>query len=184
MALDIPLYVDIQFVTCSVMLLPVENFASKKEAVQNIIFGKYPHEVLAHLKPYKKDYTFATISYGMSSVASYYSRKHFIVFEKASFHAREDERLTNYKELHGKNILIFKRTAANLDKLSKYFSTSKRKTIKVREVTFELLIGNKFNYELYRKEVLKPVNRDFYAIPDWLPVGQCEFKEKYGFDKS
>ena len=166
----------------SIMLLPVETFANKKEAVENLIFGKYPEEVLAELKPYEKDYTFATISYGMSSVASYYSRKHFIVFDKASFHAREDERLTDYKKLNGKNILIFKRTASNLDKLSKYFSNSERKSFKVREATFELLIGNKFNYDLYREEVLKPINKDFYSIPDWLPVGQCEFKNKYGFE--
>lgn len=165
----------------SVMLLPVETFVNKKEAVQNLVFGKYPQEVLSHLKPYEENYTFATISYGMSSVASYYSRKHFIVFERASFHAREDERLTDYKKIDGKNILIFKRTESNLDKLSKYFTTSERKSIKVREATFELLIGNKFKYELYRKEVLKKVNRDFYAIPDWLPVGQCEFKDKYSF---
>ena len=165
----------------SVMTLPVETFINKKEAVQNIIFGKYPQEVLAHLKPYEGDYTFATISYGMSSVASYHARKHFIVFDKASFHGREDERLTNYKKLNGKNILIFKRTASNLDKLGKYFLSSERKTIKVREATFELLIGNGFNYKLYREAVLKEVNRNFYAIPDWLPVGRCEFKTKYDF---
>lgn len=165
----------------SVMTLPVETFINKKEAVQNLIFGKYPQEVLAHLKPYEKDYTFATISYGLSSVASYHARKHFIVFDKASFHAREDERLTNYKELNSKNVLIFKRTAVNLDKLGKYFSSSERKTFKVREATFELLIGHGFNYKLYREKVLEEVNRDFYAIPDWLPVGQCEFKSKYGF---
>jgi 4-amino-4-deoxy-L-arabinose transferase-like glycosyltransferase len=166
----------------SVMTLPVETFINKKEAVQNLVFGKYPQEVLENLKPYEDDYTFATISYGISSVASYHARRKFIVFDKASFHAREDERLTNYKELNGKNILIFKRTSSNLDKLSKYFSSSERKTFKVREATFELLVGNKFNYELYREEILKEINNEFYAIPDWLPVGQCEFKNKYGFN--
>lgn len=167
----------------SILLLPVENFANKKEAVENLVFGKHPQEVLQKLEPYEKDYTFATISYGMSSVLSYYSRKHVIVFDRASFHAREDERLTNYKKLDGKNILIFKRTALNLDKLSKYFSRSERKSFKVREATFELLIGQQFNYKLYHEEVLKEINRDFYAIPDWLPVRQCEFKEKYGFSE-
>ena len=166
----------------SIMLLPVETFANKKEAVENLIFGKYPEEVLAKIKPYEKNYTFATISYGMSSVASYYSKRHFIVFDKASFHAREDERLTDYKKLDGKNILIFKRTKLNLDKLSKYFAMSERKSIKVREATFELLIGNGFNYALYRKEVLKEINRDYYKLPSWLPAGSCGFKEKYSFD--
>lgn len=165
----------------SIMLLPVETFASKKEAVENITIGKYPNEVFSQLEQYEKDYQFATISYGMSSVASYYTRKHFIVFDKASFHAREDERLVDYRKLEDKNILIFKRTAINLDKYSRYFSSSERKSFKVREATFELLLGKGFNYKLYREEVLKEINRDFYEIPSWLPVGQCEFKSKYNF---
>ena len=167
----------------SLMLLPVNTFSEKKEAVENITIGKYPNEVFSQIEQYEKDYHFATISYGMSSVASYYTRKHFMVFDKASFHAREDERLTDYRELDGKNILIFKRTASNLDKLSKYFSSSERKSFKVKEATFELLLGKGFNYTLYREEVLKEINRDFYEIPDWLPVGQCEFKNKYGFSE-
>ncbi|MDH5600995.1 MAG: glycosyltransferase family 39 protein [Gammaproteobacteria bacterium] len=169
-------------VISAIMLLPVEIFANKKEAVENLTIGKYPQEVLAELKPYEKDYNFATISYGMSSVLSYYSGKHVIVFDKASFHAREDERLTDYRKLDGKNILIFKRTPLNLDKLKRYFAQAERKSFKVRKATFELLIGNKFNYDLYREEVLKSINKEFYAIPDWLPVGQCEFKEKYNFN--
>ena len=166
----------------SIMLLPVETFENKKEAVENLTIGKYAEEVFSYLKQYEKNYTFATISYGMSSVASYYTRKHFIVFDKGSFHAREDERLIDYKKLDGKNILIFKRTVSNLDKYSRYFSSSERKSFKVRGVTFELLIGNKFNYTLYREEVLKEINRNFYAIPDWLPIGQCDFKSKYNFE--
>ena len=166
----------------SVMLLPVKTFADKKEAVQNLTFGKYPHEVLLHLKPYEKDYTFSTISYGLSSIASYYSDKHFIVFNHGSYHARCDDRLTDFRTLDGKNILIFKRTARGLEGLRKYFSNSERKTFKVRDVTFELLLGKKFNYSLYHKEVLHYVNNTFYKIPGWLPVGQCEFKDKYGFN--
>ena len=165
----------------SILTLPVETFIGKKEAVQNLVFGKHTSEVLDQLKPYEKDYSFATISYGLSSLAGYYSRRHFIVFDKGSFHAREDERLTDYKKLDGKNILIFKRTASNLDKLGRFFSKSERKTIEVRGATFELLLGQKFNYNLYREEVLKQINHDFYSIPSWLPVGQCGFKEKYGF---
>ena len=165
----------------SLMLLPVNTFSEKKEAVENITIGKYPSEVFSKLEQYEKDYHFSTVSYGLSSVASYYTRKHFMVFDKASFHAREDERLINYKKLDGENILIFKRTAINLDKYSRYFYSSERKSFKVREATFEILLGHKFNYKLYHEEVLKEINREFYAIPDWLPVGQCEFKSKYGF---
>jgi 4-amino-4-deoxy-L-arabinose transferase-like glycosyltransferase len=167
----------------SVMILPVKTFENTKEAVQNLTFGKYPHEVLLHLKPYEKDYYFSTISYGLSSIASFYSDKYFMVFNHGSHHGRSDDQLTDFKALDGKNILIFKRTTRGLEGLRKYFSSSERKTFKVREATFELLLGHDFNYFLYHKEVLQYVNKAFYATPDWLPIGQCGFKEKYDFNK-
>jgi len=50
----------------SLMLLTVNSFSEKKEAVENLIIGKYPNEVFSQLKQYEKDYQFSTISYGMS----------------------------------------------------------------------------------------------------------------------
>ncbi len=167
----------------AVMLLPEKTFSAKAEAVQNLVFGKYPDEVLAYLKPYERDYTFATVSYGLSSVAAYHARREFIVFSKGSYHAREDERLTDYRKLDGKNILVFKLTPEHLDGLKKFFVATERKTISVRGTTFELLLGKGFKYDVYRQTVLTEINREFYSIPEWLPVGQCEFKQKYGFSQ-
>lgn len=166
----------------TVLLLPETTFVGKKEAVQNLTFGKHPQELLARLEPYKKEYQLAAISYGIGSLLYYHSREHVMIFGRGSFHARQDDSITDFSKLDGKNILIIKRTPQQLDPLGAYFASFERKQIKVREATFELLLGKGFNYQKYRDEILYGVNRDFYAIPKWLPVGQCEFKKKYHFN--
>ena len=164
----------------TIMMLPETTFASKKEAVQNLTFAKYPDELLAKLAPYEENYKLASISYGFGSLLYYHSRKHVMIIGAASFHARQDDNITDYRELDGKNILIIKRTGTNLDVFKRYFNTSQRKTIYVRDASFELLLGDGFNYNLYHKEVLERINRDYYAKPAWLPVGQCRFQSIYG----
>lgn len=168
-------------VISSLMLMPPSTFSGKKEAVQNLTFGKHHDEVLAKLAPYEKDYIFASISYSMAAVASYYAKKDFIVIGIGSHHAREDDRLTDFASLDGKNILLFKRTSKNIEQLKPFFKSTEHKTIVVRGATFEILLGNGFNYPKYRREVLAVINKDFYSIPDWLPTGKCEFKSRYSF---
>lgn len=166
----------------SILSFPVSTFTSNMTAQQSFAFGRYPDKFLNQLKTYEKDYVFSTVSYGMASIASYYSEKDFLVFGEASVHGREGDKITNFKEFNGKNILIFKRSKSFLDVYQNYFESYERKKIQAEGVTFELLLGKGFKYNLYRTEVLSQVNKDYYAIPKWLPVGSCSFKEKYNFD--
>lgn len=166
----------------AVLILPAQTFTSNKTTLQNFAFGKHPEKLLSQLEKYKDDYVFSTVSYGMAAVASYYSDKEFIVFGDGSVHARQDDKLTNFKELSGKNILFFKRSENFLDVYEKYFNSSERKKIYIDDVGFELFLGNGFKYDEYRKDILEAVNKDFYTIPEWLPVGRCGFKDKYNLN--
>lgn len=163
----------------SLLLLPVNTFSEKYEAEQNLTIGKFPDEVFAFVNDYSGDYHFTTISYSTSAVASYHSRKHFGVFNVASYHAREDDSISDYSQLDGKNIVIFKKVKNNLPGQAEFFETSELKTFYVDGVSFELLIGKGFKYDLYYEKVIKQVNQRYYQVPKWLPVGKCEFKEKY-----
>lgn len=165
----------------TVLLLPVNHFENKDEAQQNLIIGKHPREVFSQIEQYREKYIIASVSYGMASVASYYTGNRVYVIGEGSVHAREDDSFIDYSELDGKNIIIIKRTASNLDSLREFFVNSKRKTFMVRGVSFELLMGDGFKYKDYHEKVLKKINRRYYSIPSWLPVGQCEFKDKYSF---
>ena len=168
-------------VISTILIAPVENFANKKEAQQNIIMGKYPEDVFSKLEQYKDKYIFASISYGMASISSYYTGQHVYVIGEGSYHAREDDSLSDYSKLDGKNFMIFKRTALNIEPLRKYFSQSERKTIVVHGVSFEILLGKGFKYHYYHENVLKQINQKYYQIPSWLPFGQCYFKSTYVF---
>ena len=166
-------------VIASILILPVTTFTSDKFVIQDYEFGVNTSKFLEKLKPYEKDYTFAMISYGMGSVASYHSHKHFIIFSGGSVHARLDDKITNYKKLSGKNILLVRRSKENIEINERYFERSERKTLEVDGVRFELVLGQGFKYELYRNEILSVANKKYYSIPEWLPVGSCGFKEKY-----
>lgn len=166
----------------ALLILPVTTFTSNKFSIQDYEFGMHPDKFLDKLKVYEKDYEFSMISYGMGSVASYYSNKHFIIFSEGSVHARADDKLTNFKELDGKNILLVKRSKENLEKHEQYFENTERKVLEVDGVRFELLLGKGFKYEPYRNEILSKVNEDYYNAPDWLPIGRCHLKEKYDFN--
>ena len=165
-----------------ILILPVTTFTSDKFYIQDYEFGMNPSKFLEKLKPYEKDYTFGMIGYGMASVASYNSKKHFIIFSGGSVHARLDDKITNYKELSGKNILLVRRSKENIEINERYFERSDRKTLEVDGVRFELVLGQGFKYELYRDEILSVANEKYYSIPDWLPVGSCGFKEKYNLE--
>ena len=166
----------------AILVLPITTFTSDKFVIQDVAFGMNAYKFLDKLKPYEKDYAFSMISYGMGSVASYYSNKRFIVFSEGSVHARTDDKITNFKELDGKNILIIKRTQENLEMIERYFEASERKVLEVDGVRFEMVLGKGFKYNLYREEVLSLINEKFYKTPGWLPVGQCHLKERYSLN--
>ena len=166
----------------TILTLPVNTFTADKTTLQNFSFGLHPQQLLNQLTEYEDDYVFSTVSYGMAAVASYYSTKDFIVFGEGSVHAREGDKITNFKELDGQNILFFKRSENYLDIYEKYCASSERKKIWIDNVSFELFLGKGFKYNLYREDILLAVNMKYYDIPSWLPVGQCGFKKKYNLD--
>lgn len=166
----------------SILTLPTSLFTSSKTAQQDFSFGSDPGKFLDQLKKYENEYTFSTVSYGMASIASHYSKKDFLIFGEASVHGRQSDKNTDFKDFNGKNILILKRSESYLDIYKKYFDSSERKKIQADGISFELFLGKGFKYALYREDILSVVNKDYYSIPDWLPEGSCGFKEKYGFN--
>lgn len=169
------------FIT-AILVLPITTFTSDKFVIQDYAIGMYPSKFLKQLEPYEKDYTFSMLSYGMGSVASYYSNKRFVVFSEGSVHGRVDDKLTSFKDLDGKNILLVLRSKDSLKNNEQYFEKTERKVLESDGVRFELLLGKGFKYELYREKILSKVNKRYYTIPDWLPTGSCHLKEKYNLN--
>jgi hypothetical protein len=56
------------------------------------------------------------------------------------------------------------------------------KTAVVQGVPFTIVDGKNFNYAKFRDVVLREAVEKYYQIPSALPVLDCPFARKYGFE--
>jgi hypothetical protein len=110
---------------------------------------------------------------------AYHAKRHIGVFGEGSYHARQDDRLTDFAALDGKDFLIYLNRHHEPDTYLPYFEHIEYRTVNVRGSEFEVVLGTGFRYPVYRDKVLKRINERFYNIPQGWPVGGCHFKEHY-----
>lgn len=131
------------------------------------------------LKPYEKDYVFASDGYSNAVTLGYNARRYFLVFGEASSHARHDDILTDFRALDGKNILVLRKSAPAAGEYAPYFREVETRQLQVRGASFTLVLGRGFDYPRYRDTVLTRVREKYYQIPSWLPQHGCYFCERY-----
>lgn len=161
-----------------ILTLPLSLFHKQKRYAV-VVRGMEPGEVLEGLKPFRGNYTLAGTSYADASILEYYAREHVAVFGKGSFHARQDDLLTDWRQLDGKPLLIFGDHLPQAEEFSPFFERLELRTFKVRGASFYALLGEGFRYPVYREKVLKPILEEYYAIPEGLPTGAAYFRDKY-----
>ena len=158
--------------------LPLETLQRTKW-YDSAVLAFEGERIAARLKPYQKDYVFASDGYADAATQGWNSRHYFIVFGEASSHARHDDILTDFRPLDGRNILILKKSAPGPGEYAEYFHDMQVESFSLRGTTFYLVLGHGFNYPRYRDNVLATVKRKYYAIPAWLPQTACYFCERY-----
>ena len=158
-------------------------FKSNENNYKDVVYSMYGREIVQKLRAYQPGYVLATDSYTESALLSYAAREHIIVFGVGSHHARQDDMITDFRKLDGKNILLLSYSPQQ-EKYQKYFASTESKPLPVAETTYYMLLGRGFNYSLYRQEVLEEILQRYYRIPDFLPVGRCNMYEWYGRPKS
>ena len=162
----------------TVLALPVETF--KEHAYyHDLVLCKYGDELYDKVKAtYGADHVLATNGYYTSGAMTYHSHRHFAVFLDHSKHGRHDDKLTNYKELDGRDFLILWTLPIDED-YSPFFETVTKSEITLRQETFYVAIGKGFRYPAYRDLFLKKIDATWYTCPDFLPPGNCFFKDMY-----
>lgn len=162
----------------AVLALPVETF--KDHAYyHDLVLCKYGDELYGRVKgTYGTDNVLATNGYYTSGAMTYHSRRHFSVFLDRSKHGRHDDKLTDYRKLDGKDFLILWTLPIDED-YSPFFESVTKSEITLRQETFYVAIGKGFRYPAYRDLFLKKIDEIWYACPDFLPPGNCFFKEMY-----
>ncbi len=159
-------------------------FRDNDNIYRDLVYGFYSDKMVEMLAPSRKEYILATDSYTESAVLSYRSGGvHVPVLGIGSHHARQDDIVTDFRKLDGKNILLLS-YSAKLEQHSDWFDSVELHTLSIAGTRFYYLLGRGFRYKTYHREVLEPVLSHYYQIPDYLPVGRCGMFEKYGKPQS
>ncbi len=160
------------------LAMPLETW--KHNRLYGGLVFLFEHEkVVEQLKPFEKEYLFATDGYSPSATIEYYYGKPFFVFGEGGLHARQDDMLTDFSQFNSKDILILSKSAPDLNDYAPYFAKIDTRTFTIRDATFHLVLGHGFNFEKYRNEVLQTIREKYYRIPSFLHHAPCYFCEKY-----
>jgi Dolichyl-phosphate-mannose-protein mannosyltransferase len=162
----------------TVLALPIETFKNFKY-YHDLVLCKYGDQLYRKITAaYGTDYFPATDGYYTSGAMTYHSGRHFGVFLDYSKHGRQDDKLTDYKTLDGKNILVLATVPIDQD-YTPYFDSLEQSTVSLHGQAFYVVIGKGFRYSVYRDRFLKKIDADWYTCPAWLPQGPCYFKAMY-----
>ncbi len=164
-----------------ILMLPVETFKNHRY-YRDIVMGFYGNEIYEKIKKYEDQYVFGTPGYTTAALMTYHSGKHFIVFMDDDRNGRNDDKLTDFKALDGRNILILstlKVKAKEYQDYRNYFKHLVIDTLGVRQANYTLIFGEGFQYEKYRDTYLSKILLDCYDIPGFLPIGDCFFFNRY-----
>jgi hypothetical protein len=160
------------------LALPVETFKNFKY-YHDLVLCKHGDELYRKItSAFGTDYFPATNGYYTSGAMTYHSGRHFGVFLDYSKHGRQDDKLTDFRKLDGRDILILATLPIEQD-YTPFFDSVTRATVTLRHNTFFVAMGKGFRYAAYRSRFLEKIDRDWYTCPDWLPKGKCYFKEMY-----
>ena len=159
-------------------MLPLETWKNTR-VYDGIVYHVRINDVLRELKPFEGQFALAADGYSPAVTASYYSGKYFFVFGRGSSYARQDDILTDFRPLDGKDILILRKGQPEDPDYRPYFRSVEYKEFTLSGATFHIVLGRGFDFPAYREGPLKAVRDRLYAIPRYLPQGHCYFCERY-----
>ena len=154
-------------------------FKNNESHYKDVVYSMYAEQIVAKLSAYQPRFELATDSYVESALLSYAGRQHIMVFGQGSYHARQDDAITDFRALQGKNILVLSYKSKQQE-YAKYFERVEVLPLAMAETHYSMLLGYGFKYPVYRDKVLKQVMQRYYHIPAFLPLGACYMRDKYG----
>ena len=125
----------------------------------------------------------ATLAYSPAALMSYYAGEVVPVFGPGKYHARNDDVFVDWRVLDGKSIrIVNKAKPIDPSVYQGYFDSVRVSSITVHGIPFAIVDGERFNYAKFRDVVLREAVTKYYQIPKALPVLDCPFARKYGFE--
>jgi hypothetical protein len=153
----------------ALLSVPLRYFQASRHYSTLVMVTK-PGEIRKHLDRQGGAFVLATPSYGASALLAYHLRERVIVFGEGSHHGRQDDLLTDFSRLDGKDVLIVRSSEPKTDEYTGFFREVSLERILVDGAQFHLVRGRGFKYASYREQVLQNIVRKYYDLPRWLPV--------------
>jgi hypothetical protein len=162
-----------------IAFLPMETWKHNK-LYDGIVFMFDNDAIVEKVRPYEKQgFVLASDGYTPAAIIAYHYGKDFAVFGEGSHYARQDDIVTDFRKFNGHNILVLRKSAPNLAEYTPYFGRVEVKQFDLRGVTFYFVLGYGFDYDAYKRVVLKTIKEKYYNIPAYLPHAPCYFCERY-----
>jgi len=161
----------------AILAIPTSLLKEHKK-FSDIVMYTQPQEVCKELDKLNDERIF-TYSYSTASVLSHYCKKELTVLFSTSKYGRMDDKLLDVRTLSNKNITLFNKKPIKENQLKEVCKSYNIKKIKIADANFYKATCNKFNFDSYKTNYLDIQNKKFYNIPDWLPIGECYFKDRY-----
>ncbi len=144
---------------------------------KSVVIGTHGPQ-LAALALEHEGYVPATDSYALSAKLAYDGGAHFLVFGEGSYHGRQDDIVTDYRELDGRNFAILAENPVDY-RFAWYFDEFEARVVDIEGARFYLGLGRGFRYARYREEMLAWIVDLYYTMPEGLPWGACYMYERY-----
>jgi hypothetical protein len=159
--------------------MPMETW-KQNNLYDGVVFMFRNDEIADKVRPYEQQgFVLAADGYTPAAIISYHYGKNFAVFGEGSHYARQDDIVTDFRQFNGHDILIVKKSAPDLTQYAPYFRRVEIRQFPLRGVNFYFVLGYGFDYDNYRKLILKPIKDKYYKIPPYFPHAPCYFCEKY-----
>ncbi len=156
----------------------------KKDFQEDVLFHREMPAILDELtRDMPPDAVLTTVSYSPAALMTYHLGKVVPVFGPGKYHARNDDVFVDWRQMDGKPIrIVAKSKPIDPALYSAYLDELAVKNIVVQGVSFTVVDGKNFNYAKFRDVVLREAVEKYYQIPSVLPVLDCPFARKYGFE--
>lgn len=158
----------------------------KKGFPEDVLFHRNTAEIVEGLTAdMPPNAVLTTVAYSPAALLAYHYGKVVPVFGPGKYHARNDDVFVDWREMAGKPIrVVSKQKPFDMDKYEPYLSHIVVTQRTVGGVPFYVLDGQEFNYPKFREQALKEAVDKYYRIPAILPVLDCPFARKYGFEEA
>jgi hypothetical protein len=161
------------------LAVPLRWMQGSKE-YPTLVIGLRPQKVLKTLDAFPDMERFGCWGYGCAALLSYHdAQRYFSSFGEGSWHGRQDDIITDFRDWNGRNCLVFARKPRYIALTTPYFDRTEVRELQVEGARYYAVLGYGFRFDVYRRRVLSYVLQQYYPLPAWLPTGRCYFREKY-----